>query len=50
MKELIKLNVGTRVFDFLKDNVKMDMKSRETTNALYLDDDNAYVVKDSGDN
>lgn len=43
------MNVSVRVFDFLKENVKMDMKSPETTTAKYLDDDNAYVIKDSSD-
>ncbi|CDW79364.1 duf383 domain containing protein [Stylonychia lemnae] len=47
VKELISLNVSTRVFDFLKTNVKMDMKSPEQTSAHFLEDDNAYVIRDS---
>jgi len=47
IKELISLNISTRVFDFLKLNVKMDMKSPEITSAHFLEDDNAYVIRDS---
>ena len=47
IKELITLNVSTRVFDFLKANVKMDMKSPDKTSAHFLEDDNAYVIRDS---
>jgi hypothetical protein len=33
VKEMIKLNVGVRVFDFLKENVKIGMKAMEKTSA-----------------
>jgi hypothetical protein len=47
VKELITLNVSVRVFDYLKENVKMDMKAPEKTKADFIEDDNAYVVRDA---
>lgn len=32
-RDLVKLNVAGRVFDFLKDNVKMNMKSPQQNEA-----------------
>eukprot|EP00347_Sterkiella_histriomuscorum_P020667 403336931 len=49
-KDLIKLNVAGRVFDFLKENVKMDMKADEKTSAQFLENDNAYIIRDATDN
>ena len=41
------MNVGIRVFDFLKENVKMDMKAEERTSAQFNEDDNAYLIRDA---
>jgi len=32
---MIKLNIAGRLFDFLKENVKMDMKAAEKTHAEF---------------
>ena len=50
MKHLIDLNVGVRVFDFLKENVKMDMKASEKTGAYFNELDNAYLIRDNSQN
>jgi len=45
-KELVQLNVSGRIYDFLKENVQMDMKKAdETTKAAFNQDEKVYEVK-----
>ena len=45
-RELVNLNVAGRVFDFLKDNVKMDMKSLTNQESVaFNEDDKVYEIR-----
>lgn len=51
IKDLINLNVASRVLDFLKENVTMNMKNPESTKAHLSEEEQAYVIKkDFSDN
>lgn len=38
------------MFDYLKENVKMDMKAPGKTRADFIEEDNVYLIKDAGGN
>jgi hypothetical protein len=42
---MIKFNVAIRVLDFLKDNVKIDMKVPDKTSANFIAWDKVYEIK-----
>lgn len=44
-RELISLNVGGRVFDFLKEHVQMNMKIEDTSHAAYNEEDKVYEIR-----
>lgn len=45
-KDLIKLNVGGRIFDFLKDHVQMNMKAVEDSgHAAFIEDKKIYEIR-----
>jgi hypothetical protein len=44
-KQMIKFNVAIRVLDFLKDNVKIDMKVPDKTSANFIAWDKVYEIK-----
>jgi len=46
-RDLVKLNVAGRVFDFLKENVKMNMKSQQPNEApvAFNEQDKVYEIR-----
>lgn len=42
---LVHLNVAGRIFDFLKENVKMDMKANVSTHVAYDDKEQVYEIR-----
>ena len=54
-RELVKLNVAGRVFDFLKENVKMNMKSQKPSESpvAFNEEEKVYEIRNrlkKGDN
>lgn len=43
--QLVSLNVGGRIFDFLRENVKMDMKAEVQTHIAYDDKERVYEIR-----
>lgn len=43
--EMISLNVGGRVFDFLKEHVQMNMKPVENSHAAFNEDEKIYEIR-----
>lgn len=44
-KDLVKLNVAGRVFDFLKEKVQMNMQADKSSHAAFNEDEKVYEIR-----